>query len=82
MRYANQGESIYTLMAKKQAALPPPIRRQDVPGAIRELLQVKPSHEPLAVKQVATTPRKGYRIEKIEFVSEPGIYIPGLDIRA
>ena len=76
LRYANKGESIYTLMAKKQATLPPTIRRQDVPAAIRELLQVKPSREPLAVRPVATTPRKDYRIEKIEFLSEPGIFIP------
>lgn len=76
LRYSHKGDSIYTRMARKQETLPPPIRRQEVPAAIRELLKVKSSHEPLAVKQVAITPRKDYRIEKIEFVSEPGIYIP------
>ncbi len=76
LRFANQGDSIFSLMNRKQAALPPTLRPQDVPAAIRKLLRIQPSREPLAVKQVAITARKGYRIEKIEFVSEPGIYIP------
>jgi hypothetical protein len=75
LRYSKLGESIFTMMAKK-AADPPVIRAQDVPDTIRRLLKIKPSSEPLGVKQVAVTPRKGYRIEKVEFVSEPGIYIP------
>ena len=38
--------------------------------------QIKLSHSPLEVQQLAPTPRKGYRIEKVEFISEPGIYVP------
>jgi cephalosporin-C deacetylase-like acetyl esterase len=76
LRYANQGESIYALMEKEQSVLPPAIRKQEVPTAIRKLLQIKPSHSPLEVQQLAPTPRKGYRIEKVEFISEPGIYVP------
>jgi hypothetical protein len=30
----------------------------------------------LAPKPLVTTPRRGYRVEKIEFLSEPGIYVP------
>ena len=75
LRFSNQGESIYTLMQRKQSELPPPIRRQEVPEAIRRLLRIRQAREPLAVRQVAITPRKGYRIEKIEFISEPGIFI-------
>jgi cephalosporin-C deacetylase-like acetyl esterase len=76
LRYAQKGDSIFSIMSRKSAALPPAIRREDVPGAISGLLRVKMSHAPLEVKQVAVTPRKGYRIEKIEFVSEPGVFIP------
>ena len=31
---------------------------------------------PLAVRSLTTTPRKGYSVEKLEFLSEPGIYVP------
>jgi dienelactone hydrolase len=76
LRYANKGESIFSLLARKANELPPAIGRKEVPAAMRELLKIKATGGPLAVRQVAITPRKGYRIEKIEFVSEPGIYIP------
>ncbi len=76
LRFSNKGDSIQTLMLHKQSELPPPINRREVPASIQQLLRVKTTREALAVKQVAITPRKGYRIEKVEFVSEPGIYIP------
>jgi len=52
--------------------------RSQVAGQIRTLLRLE-RHEPrqaLAVRQLGITPRKGYRVEKIEFLSEPGIYVP------
>jgi hypothetical protein len=32
--------------------------------------------QPLGVRFIAITPREGYHIEKIELLSEPGIYVP------
>src|SRR5689334_942143 len=63
-------------MAGRQAAPAQALPPRDVSAAIRELLRVKSSHQPAAVRKVAETPRKGYMIHKLEFVSEPGIYIP------
>jgi dienelactone hydrolase len=76
LRYSNKGESVQSLLVQKSAKMPPSIDRREVPAAIRDLLKIRAIREPMAVKQVAITPRKGYRIEKLEFVSEPGIYIP------
>jgi pimeloyl-ACP methyl ester carboxylesterase len=45
-------------------------------AAIRNLLRIRNSDQPLDPRHVVTTPRKGYTIEKVEFLSEPGIYIP------
>jgi len=43
---------------------------------IRKLLRYRKTDQPLAVRQLTTTPRRGCRIEKLEFLSELGIYIP------
>jgi len=87
LRYSQQGETIFSLILKKQAKLPP---RRTVPSTrtelesfraeivaeIKEVLHYHKSDEPLGVRHIVTTPRKGYRIEKVEFLSESGIYIP------
>ncbi len=87
LRYAQQGETILSFILKKQANLPPP---RTVPSTraelesfrtamgteIRELLHYHKSDQPLGVRRIVTTPRKGCQIEKVEFLSEPGIYIP------
>lgn len=71
LRFSKQGDSIYSVLLREQSETLPA-----TPVAIRELLRMKTARAPLAVREVANTPRKGYRIEKIEFVSEPGIYVP------
>ncbi len=43
---------------------------------VADAIRYKPVRTPLAVRPLVTTARKGYRVEKIEFLSEPGIYIP------
>jgi hypothetical protein len=43
---------------------------------LRELLRLPSYQGDLAVRTQVTTERKGYRIEKLEFISEPGVYIP------
>jgi cephalosporin-C deacetylase-like acetyl esterase len=74
IRYSHQGETVWTLIQKKASHLPPP-------GAvstekIREMLHYRKAEIPLAPRPVATVDRKGLRIEKVQFLSEPGIYIP------
>jgi cephalosporin-C deacetylase-like acetyl esterase len=87
VRYAHQGDTIFSLMLNKQAQLPPQPAppsthteweswRRGLLSEIREVLRYRPVATPLAVRPLVTTARKGYRVEKIEFLSEPGIYVP------
>jgi cephalosporin-C deacetylase-like acetyl esterase len=52
------------------------LHRQQVRDRLRTLLRYQKQEYQLDVRHIVTTPREGYRIEKIEFLSEPGIYIP------
>ena len=74
IRYSHIGETIWTHIEKKAANLPP--GGSVTTAKIRELLRYRASDAPLAPRAVATVPRKGLRIEKVEFLCEPGIYIP------
>jgi len=87
IRYSQEGETIFSLILKKGAALPPsrktPASRSELDSfrramgdEIRELLRFHASDTALGVRLLETTTRRGYHIEKVEFLSEPGIYIP------
>ena len=77
LRYARRGDTIFDLIRRTQAGLQPAyLQSADVAGEIRQLLCIKPQTGPLSVRPLVTTRRKGYRIEKLEFLSEPGIFIP------
>ena len=75
VRTSHLGDTLLLRMAKKQARLPPPGAAASV-DRIRQMLHFRKSDGPLGVREIITTPRRGYRVEKIEFLSEPGIYIP------
>lgn len=86
VRYSLQGDTIFSLILKKQWHLPPERKppstrgewdasRRELVAQVTELLRFKPVTEPLGVRLLVTTERKGYRVEKLEFLSEPGIYI-------
>lgn len=76
IRHSGRGLTIYTLMAKKRDELPVQRDLGYVQSALPRLLNyTKPSGE-LKVRRLTTTPRKGYKVEKLEFLSEPGIYVP------
>jgi cephalosporin-C deacetylase-like acetyl esterase len=86
LRYSQQGGTIFSSILKKQAKLPPHRTvlstrtelesfRAKIGAEIKELLHYHNSDEPLGVRHIVTTPRKGYQIEKVEFLSESGIYI-------
>lgn len=89
IRAAQQGQTIFSLIQRQAAALP---GSRDVPdnaaelvsfrsqiaGEIRTFLRLdsqKANQAPVA-RQIGITARKGYNVEKIEFLSEPGIYVP------
>lgn len=85
--YSQKGATIFSIIAGKVAELPPqphPLNAgADLAvyrGQLRErlcaLLRYEKHDAPLGVRHIVTTPREGYRIDKIEFLSEPGIYIP------
>jgi cephalosporin-C deacetylase-like acetyl esterase len=81
--YSRKGQTIFTLIAHKGERLPPPRPVPSDPAelsslrrAIAVFLRSEKTEQPLEVRHRVTTPRKGYQVEKIEFLSEPGIYIP------
>ncbi len=87
VRYSQQGETIFSLILKKQWKLPPVHKapatsseledfRREMRTKITEQIHYHKSGVPLEVRDIVTTPRHGYRVEKLEFISEPGIYIP------
>jgi cephalosporin-C deacetylase-like acetyl esterase len=75
LRYSQQGDSIFSLILKKQAHLPPDGGRATA-SRLKELLHYRKHDGALDPRLLVTTPRKGYSVEKLEFLSEPGIAIP------
>ncbi|PYV26096.1 MAG: hypothetical protein DMG24_07800, partial [Acidobacteria bacterium] len=87
LRYSQRGDTIFSRMLKTQASLPPSRQlpathseleayRAALGAEIAQLLKVRRNSDPLGARHIVTTPRKGYHVEKMEFISEPGIYIP------
>ncbi|MBS1828678.1 MAG: acetylxylan esterase [Acidobacteria bacterium] len=73
VRYSGKGKTIYSLVKEKAAGLPPAGLTRE---KLRELLRLPAHTGDLGVRPLVTTERKGYKIEKLEFLSEPGIYVP------
>ncbi len=80
LRHSQIGDSIFSLVLKKQAGLPPPAALPAAPAELQSLLarliHYRRLAGPLAPRPVAVTQRQGYRVEKLAFLSEPGIYVP------
>lgn len=87
IRYSQHGKTVWSLIFEKQAVLPPdrpaPRNNQEVIShsgqmrdQIRRLLRYQRNDYPLNPRKVAAVPEKGYRIDKLEFLSEPEIYLP------
>jgi len=87
VRYSREGETIFSLILKKQWKLPPDRKvpatsseledfRRQMRTKIAEQIHYQKSAAPLGARAIVATPRKGYQIEKLEFLSEPGICIP------
>jgi len=78
IRYSRKGDTIFSILQREAATLPP---RRDLSAAelresIRTLLRYRASEHPLGARALSSTARRHYHIEKLEFVSESGIYIP------
>ncbi len=87
LRYSGRGDSVFSLIARRGEKLPPPrpapagaaeleSYRRTMREELARLTRYQPADGALGVRHLATTPRKGYRVEKVEFLSEPGIYLP------
>ena len=76
IRTSHQGDTLLMRIAKAQAQLPPSVSVSGVKWRLRRLLSYRKPEGPLGARPVVTTPRRGYRVEKLEFLSEPGIYVP------
>ncbi|MGH9666820.1 MAG: alpha/beta hydrolase family protein, partial [Bryobacteraceae bacterium] len=87
IRESRQGDTLLSRIAKRQALLPPVLPepsgdtaiegfRRSTIGQIRQLLHLRKETGTLGIRALVTTPRHGYRVEKVEFLSEPGIYLP------
>jgi cephalosporin-C deacetylase-like acetyl esterase len=78
LRYSQQGDSIFSLILKKQTNLPPraELSPAQLASELQALLRIRKNDSPLNPRVRVTTPRKGYSVEQAEFMSEPGIYVP------
>src|SRR5260370_34295638 len=76
LRYSQRGDTIFSLISKKQQQLPPAPAKPAGLDEIRKTLRYTRADVALAPRNIVTTQRKGYKVEKVEFLSEPGIYIP------
>jgi cephalosporin-C deacetylase-like acetyl esterase len=74
LRQANVGETIFSLIRKKGEKLPP--QRPATAAEVRKLLRYRASTSPLAPRVVSSADRNGLRVEEVEILSEPGIYVP------
>src|SRR5438552_18315024 len=74
------GESLFTLNQKRLAQLKASrlTRPAELPGKVREVIRYEPPSGPLQVTSYGTITRPGYRIEKLIYESEPGIFVPSL----
>ncbi len=87
LRYSQKSQTIFSLILNKQADLPP-VRRalrtsaeiqsyqEEIRTKISSLLRYQKTDADLNVRHTVATPREGYTIEKVQFLSEPGVYIP------
>jgi len=87
LRYSRQGLNIFDIVARKQANLPPQVivpaskaklveRQRETHALLGRFLRYEKRTYAAGMRRRATVPREGYQVEQIEFLSEPGIYIP------
>lgn len=87
IKYAHKGDTIFSLILKKGAQVTPSWNaprsaseidafRRKMRDEIQRAIRCDTSGRAQGIRHLVTTPRKGYRVEHVEFLSEPGIYIP------
>ena len=76
IKHSRQGDTIYSRIWSKAASLERERRPERVEERLRQLIGFRRPEGALEVRHLVTTPRKGYSIQKVELLSEPGIYVP------
>ncbi|MGH9327067.1 MAG: prolyl oligopeptidase family serine peptidase [Terriglobia bacterium] len=86
VKYSHQGLTMFSIILRKQAKMPPetPLPsglteldayRRKMASDIQGLLRFKRLKQPVQPRYTFTTPRKGYKIEKVEFLSGPRVFV-------
>jgi cephalosporin-C deacetylase-like acetyl esterase len=84
---SGMGVTLSEIISKKQAELMPAEKaavsaalvsesQREIRARVVDLLRYQKENRPLNARHLDTVPREGYVVEHIEFLSEPGIYIP------
>lgn len=74
LRHSRKGETVWTDLWAKASVLPP--AKPVTAATVRQVLRMRDLRSPLQPRAVETVEREAYTIEKLQFLSEPGIYIP------
>lgn len=84
---AGLGDTLHSIILKQQEKLPPQrpapktsteltAYRENLRADLARLIRYEKIEQPFEARLLKTTPRMGFHIEKLEFMSEPDIYIP------
>ena len=87
LRYSGTGLTLHEILLKKRAGLASTLaasksstavtdRQHETRAQVIDLLRYQKTNGPLGIRQLDKISREGYTVEHIEFLSEPGIYIP------
>ena len=77
LRGSRLGKPIYSIIRERASKLPPALDPAAAKRAIRNIVGVWDSARSLNPREITSDQLQGYRLGMVEFISEPGIYIPG-----
>jgi len=72
------GETVHSLNVQRANGLRPRPNPRELPGRVRSLLGFEPQRGPVPVRPFGVERHTGYRMEKLLYEPEPGIFIPSL----
>ena len=76
LRESKIGRPIYSIVRDRASKLPPPADPVVRKKAILRILGLPAAAAPLNAREITSDRLEGYRFSTIEFISEPGIYVP------
>jgi cephalosporin-C deacetylase-like acetyl esterase len=77
LRESKIGKPIYSLIRERASHLPPAQTPAQLRDEIRRMLMLPPAAHALDARELSSDLLEGYRLSTVEFLSEPGIYVPG-----